>query len=162
LIAPLALEQAQTRLMALAPRFPAVHIPAQSALGRYQAGKTAAGGHASGCRTRAGGDWPAGQSGVEFVTAVLFALPLVRAMMGADRPLPLPERMLAGEALPATGPRREFLRAVRDNGAVRLAGSQDSSALAALAQADCLIDRPANAPALSAGEPVPVFNLQNG
>jgi molybdopterin molybdotransferase len=64
--------------------------------------------------------------------------------------------------LPPVGKRREFLRAVRDNGAVRLAGSQDSSALSALALADCLIDRPANAAAVAVGEPVTVFSLQNG
>jgi molybdopterin molybdotransferase len=55
------------------------------------------------------------------------------------------------------GKRREFLRAVRDGDGVRLAGSQDSSALSALALADCLIDRPADAPALAAGSAVPVF-----
>ncbi len=97
-----------------------------------------------------------------FVTAFLFALPLVRAALGASDPLPRAVTMLAGEALPAVGPRREFLRAVSDGGAVRLAGSQDSSALSALALADGLIDRPARAPAVAAGEPVRVFPLQNG
>jgi molybdopterin molybdotransferase len=97
-----------------------------------------------------------------FVTAFLFALPLVRASMGDPNPLPRSVTMLAGEALPAVGPRREFLRAVSDGGTVRLAGSQDSSALSALAAADCLIDRPAGAPAVMPGEPVPVFHLQNG
>lgn len=97
-----------------------------------------------------------------FVTAYLFALPLVRAAMGAGDPLPRAVTMVAGEDLPATGPRREFLRAASDGGEVRLAGSQDSSALSALAVADCLIDRPARAPALAAGEPVRVFPLGNG
>ncbi len=98
-----------------------------------------------------------------FVTAFLFALPLVRASMGAANPLPPSETVLAGEALPAIGPRREFLRAVRGaDGAVFLAGSQDSSALSALALADCLIDRHAHAPEVPAGTPVRVFPLQNG
>ncbi|MFM7402700.1 MAG: molybdopterin molybdotransferase MoeA [Erythrobacter sp.] len=97
-----------------------------------------------------------------FVTAFLFALPLVRAAMGDPDPLPRAVTMRAGEDLPAIGPRREFLRAVSDGGAVRLAGSQDSSALSALAAADCLIDRPAHSPTLPAGEPVRVFPLQNG
>ncbi len=97
-----------------------------------------------------------------FVTALLFALPLIRASQGDPDPLPKPETLRAGEDLPAVGPRREFLRAVRDGDHVRLAGSQDSSALSALAEADCLIDRPAHSPALHAGEPVPVFKLQNG
>jgi molybdopterin molybdotransferase len=97
-----------------------------------------------------------------FVTALLFALPLIRASQGDPDPLPKPETLRAGEDLPAVGARREFLRAVRDGDHVRLAGSQDSSALSALAEADCLIDRPAHSPALNAGEPVPVYKLQNG
>lgn len=97
-----------------------------------------------------------------FVTAFLFALPLVRAALGASDPLPRAVTMPVGEALPAIGPRREFLRAISDGGAVRLAGSQDSSALSALAAADCLIDRPAGAPAVLPGEPVHVFPLRNG
>lgn len=97
-----------------------------------------------------------------FVTAFLFALPLVRAAMGDPDPLPRAETLVAGEDLPAIGPRREFLRGVTGDGAVRLAGSQDSSALSALAAADALIDRAAHAPALAAGEPVRVFRLQNG
>lgn len=97
-----------------------------------------------------------------FVTAFLFALPLVRAAMGHSDPLPRAVTMLAGEELPAIGPRREFLRAVSDGGKVQLAGSQDSSALSALAQADCLIDRPARSPAATIGEPVEVFMLRNG
>ena len=97
-----------------------------------------------------------------FVTAFLFALPLVRALQGGADPLPAALTLPAGEALPAIGPRREFLRAAIEGGAVRLAGSQDSSALSALAAADCLIDRPAHAPALPAGEAVRVFPLRNG
>jgi molybdopterin molybdotransferase len=97
-----------------------------------------------------------------FVTAFLFALPLVRKASGDLAPLPESAMMVAGEDLPPIGPRREFLRAVSAGGDVRLAGSQDSSALSALAAADCLIDRPAHSPALPAGEAVRVFHLQNG
>lgn len=97
-----------------------------------------------------------------FVTAFLFALPLVRASMGDPEPLPRAVTMTAAEDLPEVGRRREFLRAVSAGGAVRLAGSQDSSALSALAAADCLIDRPAGAPPVRAGKPVPVFLLRNG
>ncbi|WDA40730.1 molybdopterin molybdotransferase MoeA [Erythrobacter sp. BLCC-B19] len=97
-----------------------------------------------------------------FVTAFLFALPLVRASMGDPAPLPRAVIMAAAEDLPAVGPRREFLRALIRGESVRLAGSQDSSALSALAAADALIDRPAHAPMLAAGSPVPVFQLRNG
>lgn len=97
-----------------------------------------------------------------FVTAYLFALPLVRAAMGDPDPLPKTVMMTAAQDLPATGKRREFLRAVSDGESVGLAGSQDSSALMALAAANCLIDRPAGSGPVQAGGPVPVFNLQNG
>lgn len=97
-----------------------------------------------------------------FVTAFLFALPLVRAAMGAANPLPAGDTFLAAETLPQNGKRREFLRAVRVRGEVQLAGSQDSSALSSLALADCLIDRAANAPPVAPGDLVTVFPLQNG
>jgi len=97
-----------------------------------------------------------------FVTAFLFALPMVRASMGDPDPLPRAQTCTAGEDLPAIGPRREFLRAVHTSDGVRLAGSQDSSALTALAAADCLIDRPAHAAPVRAGEALRVFSLENG
>lgn len=97
-----------------------------------------------------------------FVTAFLFALPLVRAAMGARDPLPQSIEMRAAETLPATGSRREFLRGEWDGEGVRLAASQDSSALMALAHANALIDRPAGSPAVAAGTRVPVYILHNG
>lgn len=97
-----------------------------------------------------------------FVTAFLFALPLVRASMGDLDPLPRAVMLRAGDGLPGIGPRREFLRAVSDGETVRLAGLQDSSALSALAAANCLIDRPAGSLPVAVGTPVPVFYLQNG
>jgi molybdopterin molybdotransferase len=97
-----------------------------------------------------------------FVTAFLFALPLVRAGLGDPDPLPRSLTMIADEGLPPTERRREFLRGVIEGDRVRLAGSQDSSALSALAAADVLIDRPAGAAAVRAGEAVPVFLLRNG
>lgn len=97
-----------------------------------------------------------------FVTCFLFALPLVRAAMGAPAPLPQAQTLIAAEGLPAIGKRREFLRAVSNGAQVRLAASQDSSALRALASANCLIDRPEGSPAVCAGEAVMAYNLQNG
>lgn len=97
-----------------------------------------------------------------FVTCFLFALPLVRASMGAEEPISATMHMTAVDALPATGPRHEFLRGVHDGKNVRLAGSQDSSALISLSKANCLISRPPNSPPLTAGEQVAVYNLQNG
>lgn len=97
-----------------------------------------------------------------FVTAFLFALPLVRASVGARDPLPRSVEMRTAEALPATGSRREFLRGMWDHAGVRLAASQDSSALRALAEANCLIDRPVGSEAVAVGEPVRVFLFENG
>lgn len=97
-----------------------------------------------------------------FVTAFLFALPLVRAATGDPDPLPRAISMIAAEDLPPTEKRREFLRARVEGDSVRLAGSQDSSALSALAAADALIDRPAGSAAVRAGEAVRVFLLRNG
>lgn len=97
-----------------------------------------------------------------FVTAFLFALPLVRAALGDPAPLPRSITLPAGQPLPVVGKRREFLRAVTDGQTVQLAGSQDSSALTALAAANCLIDRAAGAAAVVTGEPLPVFHLRNG
>ncbi|MEL7317256.1 MAG: molybdopterin molybdotransferase MoeA, partial [Pseudomonadota bacterium] len=97
-----------------------------------------------------------------FVTAFLFALPLVRAAMGDPDPLPKPRMCTLTQDLPANGKRREFLRAIVEGDSVRLAGSQDSSALVALAAANALIDRPAGADPVRAGDRVPVYNLQNG
>jgi molybdopterin molybdotransferase len=97
-----------------------------------------------------------------FVTAFLFALPLVRASMGARDILPIPRALVTGEALPAVGARREFVRAIVEPSGVRAVGSQDSSALAALAAANCLIDRPAGSPPLPAGSKVTGFLLDNG
>ncbi len=97
-----------------------------------------------------------------FVTAQLFALPLVRKAMGAASPLPHAHRLVAAETLPSTGPRREFLRGVSDGVQVHLASSQDSSALLSLARANCLIDRPAGSVECAPGETVMAYNLQSG
>lgn len=97
-----------------------------------------------------------------FVTAWLFMLPLLRQLAGAEQPLPLPRRALLATPLPAGGDRREFLRAWWDGQTATPLASQDSGALAALASANALIDRPAGAPPAQPGEPVLVYPLENG
>lgn len=94
-----------------------------------------------------------------FVTCFLFALPLARAIMGDRNPLPLRCTAVAAADLPAVGTRLEFLRGVWDGRQARLAASQDSSALAALAASNCLIERPANARAVKAGEQIAIYPL---
>lgn len=96
------------------------------------------------------------------VTAYLFVLPLLRAMLGAASPLPCPLTARLGADLPAGDARREFLRGVWDGETVVPRTKQDSGALASLAAANVLIERPPLAPAAPAGTPVPVYWLGNG
>ncbi|KUO49670.1 MAG: molybdopterin biosynthesis protein [Sphingomonadales bacterium BRH_c3] len=97
-----------------------------------------------------------------FVTCFLFVLPLIRAAMGAADPLPRRALLPSGCELPPVGTRHEFLRARWDGKHVTLADSQDSSALGALANANCLIDRLPNGGRIEAGTSVPVILLENG
>ncbi len=94
-----------------------------------------------------------------FVTCFLFALPLVRKMMGDPDPLPKSLPATLGVELPAIGSRQEFLRGVWDGETVVLAASQDSSALQALAASNCLINRPPHAGAAAAGDLVSIYPL---
>ena len=96
------------------------------------------------------------------VTARLFLAPLLAGLGGAD-----PARRAAAGArrgspsrCAACGDRETFVRARSDRrGAWRAFGNQDSGAQHVLAQAELLIRRPAGAPALAAGAPVPVIDL---
>lgn len=86
-----------------------------------------------------------------FVTALLFLKPLIAALGGAADPLPRTVSLPLAQALPANGPRLDFLRATIGPDGVRPLSSQDSSAVPALAQADALLLRPAHAPAAAVG-----------
>lgn len=97
-----------------------------------------------------------------FVTAYLFLLPLLRALLGAARPLPMALTTRLGASLPANGNRRTFVRGAWDGEQVVPQTIQDSGALASLAASNVLIDRPAHAAQAAAGEAVRVFLLQNG
>lgn len=96
------------------------------------------------------------------VTAYLFMLPVLRALLGAADPLPRKITIRLAEPLKPGGARREFLRAQWDGETVRALSLQDSGALSSLAASNVLIDRPAHAPAALAGDDVQVFLLQNG
>lgn len=97
-----------------------------------------------------------------FVTAFLFALPLMRAAQGMASPLPASFTARAGEGFADGGPRREFIRGIFDGQSVVSAASQDSSALGSLALANCLIERAPEASEVRAGENVTLYSLQNG
>lgn len=96
------------------------------------------------------------------VTAYLFMLPLLRALLGAAAPLPRPFTARLGAPIEANGSRRTFVRAYWNGEAASPQIVQDSGALAALAASNVLIDRPAGAPAANPGDEVPMFLIQNG
>ncbi|MEY4159441.1 MAG: hypothetical protein RLZZ136_62 [Pseudomonadota bacterium] len=96
------------------------------------------------------------------VTAFLFLLPLLRALLGSTAPLPQALNLPLAAPVPAGGMRREFLRGRITPQGAEVLRNQDSGALAALATATLIIDRPSNAPALNAGTDVPIYLLGNG
>nr|WP_275588780.1 molybdopterin molybdotransferase MoeA [Croceicoccus hydrothermalis] len=94
-----------------------------------------------------------------FVTAFLFALPLIRAMNGCTNPLPTAQTMPLRGSLEPVGKRAEFIRARIHEGMVEPLRLQDSGAIAPLAVADALIVRPAHAKCIQNGDDVPIFRL---
>jgi molybdopterin molybdotransferase len=101
------------------------------------------------------------------ICAQVFLKPMLDKMLGVtETATPEPEAML-GVPLEANGEREHYMRAVsewREDGTriVRPLPSQDSSLVAALAKADCLIVRAACAPALGPGARVRILPLPRG
>jgi molybdopterin molybdotransferase len=94
-----------------------------------------------------------------FVTATLFLRPLIVAMAGAADPLPRTLSAELAEPLPANDHRQDYLRGTIVDGRVSAATTQDSSMLATLARATCLIVRPPHAPAAAIGDTVDILPL---
>ena len=94
-----------------------------------------------------------------FVTALLFARPLVARLGGARDALPTPRTAILAAPLPANGSRAQYLRGAHSGGGVIALASQDSAGLSALAQATLLIVRPANAPPATPGDPVEIIDI---
>jgi molybdopterin molybdotransferase len=96
---------------------------------------------------------------------IIFVLPLIEAMLGEVRPAAVRNRLPLEVPLPENGPRQHYMRAriveAAGGAAVEPLPSQDSSLTAALASADCLIVRPAHAPAAPAGEPVLLLSFND-
>lgn len=93
-----------------------------------------------------------------------FLVPALRAMLGLDWQIRL-EAAIAGGDLAENDRREDYLRAtLRQEADGRLLATafarQDSSMLRLLSDADCLIVRPPLAPALKAGETVPILRLR--
>ncbi|WP_084581051.1 molybdopterin molybdotransferase MoeA [Sphingomonas azotifigens] len=94
-----------------------------------------------------------------FVTALLFAKPLIAKRSGAAEPLPPTRTAMLGEPLAANGPRTDYLRGAVIDGKVYAAAIQDSSVLRTLARSTCLILRPPHAPAAKISEMVEILDI---
>ena len=97
------------------------------------------------------------------VCALLFLKPALSALLGLQDP-DITETAVLGRALGENDERQDYLRArlTRDSAGRATATPferQDSSMLATLAQADCLVVRPPHAPAIAAGENVTILRL---
>lgn len=92
-----------------------------------------------------------------FVTAVLFAQPLIAVMSGATSALPKHQRARLAEPLPAVEKRTDHVRARLENGVATPVGLNDSAALNSLSKANALIVRPAGSPAAEKGDEVKVI-----
>ncbi|MGN6570841.1 MAG: molybdopterin molybdotransferase MoeA [Pseudolabrys sp.] len=98
-----------------------------------------------------------------YVCSVLFLVPLIRRLTGrADIERPR-ETARLGRDLPANDEREDYLRATLtfgpDGPIATPVSSQDSSLMAHLSRAGCLVIRPPHAPAAAAGSPCIVLNL---
>ncbi len=94
----------------------------------------------------------------------VFLVPLIHALLGHPREDTRLARARAAIDIEANGPRQHYMRATSARGTDGLAvvtpvRSQDSSLLAPLAEADCLLVRPPKAPAVPAGDLVPILPL---
>ncbi len=98
------------------------------------------------------------------VCGMIFVKPAIEAMLGLEREAEPPVRARLGAALSQNDQRQDYLRATLAWNAEgeRVAtpfSRQDSSMLARLAQADCLIIRPAHDPARAEGDWMEILPL---
>jgi molybdopterin molybdotransferase len=98
-----------------------------------------------------------------YVCAFLFVVPLIRRLAGRRDIERTPEVALLGSDLPANDERTDYLRATLAAGTAGLIAtplpSQDSSLMAPLAKADCLLIREPHAPAAKAGSECVILKL---
>jgi molybdopterin molybdotransferase len=99
-----------------------------------------------------------------YVCAYLFLVPLIRRLTGRTDLSPAPERVQLGCDLPANDERADYLRATLAQGPQGIAVAtpvkiQDSSMMAALAKADCLVVREPFAPAARIGDSCTILRL---
>jgi len=98
-----------------------------------------------------------------YVCAFLFLVPLIRRLCGRQDIEHVPTRARLGRDLPANDERADYMRATLEHGpdgplATPLP-DQDSSLMAPLARAACLVIRPPGAPAAAAGSDCVILKL---
>jgi molybdopterin molybdotransferase len=98
-----------------------------------------------------------------YVCSFLFLVPLLRKLMGRKDITRTIEQASLGRALPANDEREDYLRATLQHSPDGLVATpvtiQDSSLMAPLAHADCLVIREPHAPAAPAGARCRIFKL---
>jgi molybdopterin molybdotransferase len=98
-----------------------------------------------------------------FVCSLLFMVPLIRRLAGRDDTATRTETAALGCDLPENDERADYLRATLKNGAegpvATPFSAQDSSMIAPLAKADCLVIREPYSPAAKAGSPCTIMRL---
>jgi molybdopterin molybdotransferase len=98
-----------------------------------------------------------------YVCAFLFLVPLIRRRSGRDDVERVPQPARLGCDLPANDERADYLRATLSEGpdgpVATPLPAQDSSLMAPLAKADCLLIRASGAPAAAAGSPCVILKL---
>jgi molybdopterin molybdotransferase len=98
-----------------------------------------------------------------YVCAFLFLVPLIARLSGRSDGEHRPEAARLGCDLPANDERADYLRATltpgRDGPIATPLPAQDSSLMAPLAKASCLLIREPNAPAASSGSPCVILKL---
>ena len=98
-----------------------------------------------------------------YVCAFLFLVPLIRTLMGRSDIEQVPSQAVLGRDMPENDERQDYLRATLIDGpegpiATPLP-AQDSSLMAPLAKADCLLIREPHAPAAPAGSHCVILKL---
>ncbi|PLX39402.1 MAG: molybdopterin molybdenumtransferase MoeA [Hyphomicrobiales bacterium] len=98
------------------------------------------------------------------VCSLLFLAPLIRSMLGVDKPFAHEETAVLGADVKENDLRQDYLRATLDvdaNGRTVATPRelQDSSLLAMMAGAEALLIRPPHAPAAEAGSPCKIIRL---
>lgn len=93
-------------------------------------------------------------------TARLFLSPLITCLLGGDVADALPWQLLPALGhIEANGPREAFLCAATSFRGVEVSDRQEASGQARLAETNALVRRPANAPPVLPGMPVPTLPL---